>query len=123
MLIAVMSDRPDESGTVPERFEDAAALLFIETDTKTIAERFSGEAAEAFASRIAASEAEAVVCGRRIGQICFEPVADACISRYDGTGMSVYEAAFAALDNTIPLIPDFEGGHGCGSGHGECYAH
>lgn len=120
MQIAVMSSRPDIEGTVPDRFEDSPALIIWETDTEEIVSAYTGESAGEYAARIAASEAEAVVCGKHIGKECFEPIADACISRYDGTGMSVPEAAYAALMNRIPMIPEYEGGPGCGSGKGEC---
>ena len=66
---------------------------------------------------------EAVVCSKHIGKECFEPIADAGVTRYDGTGLGVIAAAHGAEDGTLPLIPDYEGGTGCGSGTGECHEH
>ena len=120
MLIAVMSDRADLNGRVPDRFENAAALLMIETDDDSTVLIAEGETPEACARKIAASEAEAVVCGPHIGKDCFEPIADACITRYEGAGLDVLTAAHRADRGSLPLIPEYEGGPGCGSGSSEC---
>ena len=118
--IAVMSDRADRTGTVPDTFEKSPVLLVVETDDGTIAGVSEGKTAEAFAEEIAASRWEAVVCGPHIGRECFEPIADACVTRYNGAGLPVLQAALAADRGRLPLIPDFEGGTGCGSGTGTC---
>ena len=120
MKIAVMSDRPDVQGRVPERFEDAAALLLVETDSDTVCSVTQGETPARYAALVAASGCEAVVCGARIGKDCFEPIADACVTRYDGGGLDVLTAAKRADRGTLPIVPDYEGGHGCGSGAGTC---
>ena len=120
MKIAVMSDRPDAQGRVPARFEDAAALLLVETDDDSVCAVTAGETPARYAALVAASGWEAVVCGGRIGKDCFEPIADACVTRYDGSGLDVLTAAKRADRGTLPIIPDYEGGHGCGSGTGDC---
>ena len=123
MLIAVMSDRPELAGTVPDRFETAPAMLFIETDTDALVRAECGKPAEDYARLIAESFCEAVVCSAHIGKECFEPIADAGVTRYAGAGLGVLAAAHGAEDGTLPLIPDFEGGTGCGSGTAECHEH
>ena len=120
MKIAVMSDRADLCGVVPDSFETSPVLLVIETDDGTITQVFEGKPAQDYAAEIARAGWEAVVCGKHIGKDCFEPIADACVTRYDGTGLPVGKAALAADRGTLPLIPDYEGGTGCGSGTGEC---
>ena len=120
MKIAVMSDRADLNGVVPDSFEQSPVLLLIETDDGTLAEVFEGQSAEAYAQKIAEAGWEAVVCGPHIGRDCFEPIAAACVTRYNGAGLPVGRAALAADRGTLPLIPDFEGGTGCGSGAGAC---
>ena len=120
MLIAVMSDRPAPDGQVPDRFETSPALLFIETDGKQLVRAETDAAAEDFARMIAESFCEAVVCGSHIGKACFDPIADACVTRYDGAGLNVLDAALAAERGTLPLIPEYEGGPGCASGTGSC---
>ena len=120
MLIAVMSDRPTLDGCVPDRFEESPVLLFIETDADRLTEAFSGEDAAAYVRRIAESFCEAVVCSAHIGKDCFDPIADAGVTRYDGAGLNVLAAAKAADRGTLPLIPEYEGGPGCASGTGSC---
>ena len=120
MLIAVMSDRADCAGCVPDCFETSPALLFIETEGGRLLRAETVGGAEAFAQSIAASGCEAVVCGRHITQACFDPIADACVTRYEGCGMNVLDAAVGAERGTLPLIPEYEGGPGCSSGTGSC---
>ena len=69
----------------------------------------------AFAGAVAESACEAVVCGHHIGKDCFEPIADACITRYYAAGLCLWEAAGAADRGELPLITDYEGGTGCGN--------
>ena len=120
MLIAVMSDQAGLSGRVPDRFETSPALLLIETNDGRLMQAFSGESAADYAARIAACGCEAVVCGSHIGKDCFDPIADAGVTRYDGGGLDVLAAARAADRGTLPLIPEYEGGPGCSSGTGNC---
>lgn len=121
MLIAVMSDRPDLAGAVPDRFETSPALLFVETEGDKLVRAETGKPAAEYAGLIAESFCEAVVCGEHIGKDCFEPIADAGVTRYVGSGLNVMAAAHAAEAGTLPLIPEYEGGPGCGSGKGECH--
>ena len=120
MLIAVMSDRAELSGRVPDCFEESPALLLIETEGDRLVQAVSGESAAAYAVRIAECGCEAVVCGPHIGKDCFDPIADACVTRYDGGGLDVLEAARGAERGTLPIIPEYEGGPGCASGTGSC---
>ena len=123
MLIAVMSDRPALDGQVPDRFESSPVLLFIETDGGRLVRCESGGAAADYAKQIAGSFCEAVVCSGHIGKDCFDPIANAGVTRYDGAGWNVLDAALAAERSALPLIPEYEGGPGCGSGTGECHEH
>ena len=120
MLIAVMSDRADLTGSVPDCFETSPALLLIETDSDRLVKAAAGQTAADYAASIAASGCEAMVCGIHIGKDCFDPIADACVTRYAGGGLSVLEAAHGAERGTLPLIPEYEGGPGCASGKGSC---
>ncbi len=120
MLIAVMADRPELTGRVPDCFETSPALLLIETEGGRLKNAESGLSAAEAAERIVESGCEAVVCGRHITQASFDPIADAGATRYDGGGLNVLEAAEKAERGTLPLIPEYEGGPGCGSGTGQC---
>lgn len=120
MLIAVLSTAPALSGVVPDRFETSPALLLIETADARLVRADTGLSPGETAARVASSGCEAVVCGRHIGRECFDPIADAGVTRYDGGGLNVLEAAEKAERGTLPLIPEYEGGPGCGSGSGAC---
>ncbi len=120
MLIAVMSDRADLSGFVPDCFETSPVLLMIETDDGSLVRAHSGTSAAEHAELIVQSVCEAVVCSSHIGKDCFDPIADAGVSRYDGAGLNVLAAARGADRGTLPLIPEYEGGPGCASGTGSC---
>ena len=120
MLIAVMSDRAELSGRVPDRFEASPALLLIEAGDGRLIRAFSGASAADYVRKIVESGCEAVVCGCHIGKECFDPIADAGVTRYDGDGLNVLDAALAADRGTLPLIPEYEGGPGCASGTGDC---
>lgn len=121
MIIAVMASEPTLEGTVPDTFETAPALVLIETETENLLWGGLINNPEEAVERILKSECEAIVCGIHIGEQAFTPIADACVTRYDGTGLNVLQAAKRADIGTLALIPDFEGGHGCGSGTGECH--
>ena len=120
MLIAVMSDRAELTGRVPDCFETSPSLLLVETDGDRLIRAFSGASAAEYARKIVESGCEAIVCGCHIGQECFDPIADACVTRYDGGGREVLAAAHGAENGTLPLIPEYEGGPGCSSGGGSC---
>ena len=120
MKIAVMSDGAALSSRVPDCFETSPALLVVETDDQSLCESVQGQPPEELAQAVVRSGCEAVVCGPHIGKACFEPIADACITRYNGEGLDVLTAALRADRGTLPIIPEYEGGPGCGSGGGEC---
>lgn len=126
MKIAVMSTLPNLEGVVPERFETSPALLIIETDDGSICEVLESKEPMDYVDKIVETWCEAVVCGVHIGQKCFDPIADESITRYDGAGENVLIAAKKADRGLLPIIPEYEGGPGCGGGGGDeshCHEH
>lgn len=122
MKIAVMSTLPGPEGIVPDTFETSPALLIIETDDGSILEVLQSNQPMDYTRKIIESWSEAVVCGIHIGQECFDPIADESITRYDGAGLNVLVAAQKADRGLLPIIPEYEGGPGCGGG-GSCEDH
>ncbi len=120
MLIAVMSTLPSPDGVVHDTFETAPALLIVETDDLSVGTIVVSGKPKDYVDKIVETWCEAVVCGVHISQECFDPIADASITRYDGTGLNVIEAAVKADRGLLPIIPDYEGGPGCSGGGGEC---
>jgi predicted Fe-Mo cluster-binding NifX family protein len=109
MRIAVMADRPGLEAAVPEVYEESPAMLIIETDDESLV--FVMEKPDdigAYAAVMAWYDCEAVVCSRHIGQEAFEPLAAACVTRYDGAGLPVMEAARRALGSRLELVCDYE---------------
>lgn len=120
MKIAVTSTLPSPEGRVPDTFETAPALLIVETDDGSVATIVVSSRPKDYVDKIIETWCEAVVCGVHIGKECFDPIADASITRYDGAGLGVIEAAMKADRGLLPIIPEYEGGPGCGGGGGEC---
>jgi predicted Fe-Mo cluster-binding NifX family protein len=120
MRIAVMADRPAPEAAVPAIYEESPAMLIIETDDESVVcvMEKPGDLRE-YVTAMEQYDCEAVVCSFHIGQEAFEPLVAACITRYDGVGLPVMEAARRALDNRLELVREYEGGPGCTSG-GEC---
>jgi predicted Fe-Mo cluster-binding NifX family protein len=120
MRIAVMADCLAPDALVAAVYEESSAMLIVETDDESVV--FSMEKPENLREYAAAMEeydCEAVVCTPHIGQDAFEPLVAACITRYDGSGLAVMEAARRALGNRLELVREYEGGPGCTSG-GSC---
>ena len=120
MKIAVTSTKPGLDGIVPDTFETAPALLVIETDNGSICSCDVSPRPMDYVDRIVRERLEAVVCGEHIGKECFNPIADACVTRYNGAGLNVLDAAVKADRNRLPIIPEYEGGPGCSAGTGNC---
>lgn len=116
MYIAATATKNTMEAFIPERFENSPYLLIIETDDGTIKEIFEAKDSKGlhFANMIKQFDCEAVACGI-MQKEAFEIVALAGITRCLGTGCSVKEAVYAAMNNMLPYITDFEGGTGCGS--------
>ena len=120
MKIAVMSSLPSPEGIVPDTFETAPALLIVETDDNSISTIVCSSKPKDYVDKIIETWCEAVVTGVHIGKECFDPIADESITRYDGAGLNVLVAARKADRGLLPIIPEYEGGPGCGGGGGEC---
>ena len=119
MVVACMSDGDSLDSKVPVFFEKSPYLIFIETANgavKRIVEK-SDEDGLAFVEAMIKEDVEVMVSGI-IQKTAFEKIAQACITRCDGSGLSLLRAAKAAENNALTFIRDYEGGDGCG-GHEE----
>jgi predicted Fe-Mo cluster-binding NifX family protein len=93
MLIAVSAGGRETLSAVSKKFETCRWLLFVETDNMSIeAVRNDQEKGpEALAKMVVERDCEAVITGSFTPDI-FNIIADACITRYCGTGLTVKEA-------------------------------
>ncbi len=120
MRIAVMADRPSLDATVPGEFESSPAMVVIESDDESLVCAVEGPDVTKYVQTMVAFDCEAVVCSPKIGQEAFEPIVRACITRYNGQGLSVLKALRGALYNRLDIIREYEGGPGCDSGEHSC---
>jgi predicted Fe-Mo cluster-binding NifX family protein len=124
MLIAVSAGGREPVSAV-KKFGTCRWLLFIETDDMTI-DAVKNDAgaeadAEALARMVVERDCEAVITASFTPEI-FNIIADACITRYDGTGLSVREAIDRMNGNTLDYIRYADKDDTCHGDHsgGEC---
>lgn len=121
MLIAVSADGKDLSGAVSERFEECRYLLMIETDAMSCEAIEKTGDALALARTIVDRDCEAVITGSLTPEI-FNVIADACVTRYQGGGLTAAEALDRMEKNDLDYIR-YADEHGvCPGEHsgGEC---
>lgn len=122
MKIAIAASGRDSEARVPQEYETSPWLLIVETDTMQCDDRIAGPNPEAYLKAMLDYDCEALVCGEQIGQAAFDPIADANITRYVGTGLLPVQAVTGALYNRLPFLREYTGGPGCQPGGG-CHAH
>lgn len=102
MLIAVSAGGRELLSAV-KKFETCRWLLFIETDDMTIDTVKNEAGAKALAEMVVQRDCEAVITESFTPEI-FNLIADACITRYSGTRLSVKEAITRMDKNTLEYI-------------------
>lgn len=119
MLIAVAASEMDGRIIVPETFEESERLYIVETEgMKTIALYNRKQDDPCFLARkVVYHKCEAIACGKFTGPEAFDVIADGYITRYNATGIELYEAADAAERGKIPVTTKYEGSTGCDNHH------
>lgn len=113
MKIAICCERDDAEGLVAKDFENSPYLLLIDSK-KNVIYRVCEKVDPgnlAFADVIVEEDCEAVICGP-IEKEAFEKLADAGVSRFEGSGRKAQRAYLYFLRNQLPLIRDYIGGPG-----------
>lgn len=121
MLIAVSAEGRDLSSPVSPKFESCRWLLMIETDSMTIEAVESIGDGAALAGIIVERDCEAVITGSFTPEI-FDTIANACITRYKGDGLSIKESIELMDKNTLEYIRYADKDDTCHGDHsgGEC---
>ncbi len=123
MFIAAMTNSPDRKGIIAPRFALAEYLLIFDTETTQLSASYErGKLSDVdLSEKIVEHGCEAVICGP-IEEAPFAVIADeGCVTRYRGSGLELDDAILKMEAYELPLITDFIGGTGCGSGEGaEC---
>jgi len=123
MHISMITDGRGNGSVVCERYEEGKFLLIYESDTNKIEKVYATNPSDPlfFAKKTISHMCEAIVTGI-MQEPEFELVAAEGITRYNGSGLNALIALRAAVDNTLPIITDFEGGTGCKEyDHEECH--
>lgn len=120
MMISAALVGPDPNALIAESYDSAPCIMIADSDDlaeyRFITENVAGELWNA--------EVEVIFTGDFYDPEAFEKIADACVTRYRASGMTVKEAVKAMDEYRLPIITDYVGGHGCGSSeHGECHDH
>jgi predicted Fe-Mo cluster-binding NifX family protein len=120
MLIAITADGKDLSGAVSEQFETCLYLLLVETESGTV-EAVASDGADRLADIMIERDCEAVITGSFTPEI-FNVIADACITRYCGGGLTAGEALARMEDDALEYIRYADGDDSCHGDHGggEC---
>ena len=121
MLIAVSAEGQDLTSAVSQKFDSCRFLLLVETDNMTVSTVGNDGKGEPLAQIIAASDCEAVITGSFTPEV-FNIIADACITRYNGGGMTVKEALDRMDKNALEYIRYADENDICHGDHsgGEC---
>ena len=118
MLIAVSASGRELLSAV-KNFETCRWLLFVETDDMTIDAVRHDEtlSAEALANMVVERDCEAVITGE-LTPATFDIIADGCVTRYCGKGLTVKEAVEKMDNYTLEYIRNADGTDTCQSDHG-----
>ena len=120
--IACLLEKKD--GVVAWRFHDTGHICVMDAETGEVLRDFPrGDwTDEELARWVLREDCEAIITGpmeRRPFEIVAE---EGMITRYNGVGRRAPEAVRQMNACALDLIPDYEGGVGCGAG-GECHGH
>ena len=113
MRVAVCSETEDAGGLVPADFKTSPFLLMIDVEKNQIYHVYGKQDPEnrVFAEKTVDQGCEAIICGP-LEKEPFEIMANAGISRFDGSGHKAQRAYIRFLRNQLPLIRDYIGGPG-----------
>jgi predicted Fe-Mo cluster-binding NifX family protein len=122
MLIAVSAGGREPLSAV-KKFEACRWLLFVETDDMSIDAFRNDEStsAEALAKMVVARDCEAVIT-ESLTPETFNIIADGCVTRYCGTGLTLKEAVSRMASDTLEYIRYADKEDSCHGDHGggEC---
>lgn len=117
MLIAVAADGNELKSAVSNNFESCRFLLIVETDDMSFYVFKNIGIPKALTDEIIKYDCEAVITGNFAPE-SFNAIADACITRYDGSGLNATQALDRMDKNTLDYIRNADGSDSC-EGHGE----
>lgn len=117
MKIAVTCENMEINGLVPKTFRDSEFLMIIDADKNQIFKIYGKQDPDnmVFAKKVLEHDCEAIICGP-MEKEPFELLADAGVTRYNGSGRKVQKAYDYMVRYQLPWIDEYIGGPGKG-GH------
>lgn len=125
MKIAVTCENQEIRGLVPSTFKKSPFLMIIDADRNEIVKIYGKQDEEnmVFARKVLEHDCEALICGA-LEKEPFELLANAGVTRYDGSGHKVQKAYDYMHRYQLKWISDYIGGPGAHghshSGNCEC---
>ncbi|MBU4439385.1 MAG: hypothetical protein KJ779_07455 [Firmicutes bacterium] len=119
MKIAITMDGNALETSVSSEFDAGKFLVIVHRATSTMVaiETIGDLTAEKLAQKIIDSNCEGIITGKFLSQKAFDILADACVTRYLGTGLSGMAALDLMNKKNLPLIRNYEGTNGCSGEH------
>lgn len=119
MKIAMTMDGNTLASAVSSEFDTSPYLLVVRRSENAIEaiEEIGDLTAEQLAQKIIDLNCEGIITGNFKSPESFDLLADACLTRFLGTGHSGREALELMKQRTLPLIRNFEGTEGCSGEH------
>lgn len=119
MKVAMTMDGNTLETSVSSEFDAGKYLVVVSRSESTIVaiEIIGDLTAENLAQKIIDLNCEGIVTGKFLSQKAFDILADACVTRYLGTGLSGIEALDMMNKRTLPLIRNYKGTNGCSGEH------
>lgn len=119
MYLAISMDGNTLESKVSQQFETGKYLLVVDTTNLSVSaiENCHDFSAESLAQKVIDLNCEGIITGAISDPQAFEILADACITRFLGSGKTGMEALDLMKKRDLKLIRNIEGTDGCGGDH------
>ena len=109
MKIATAMEAGHVDAVIPAQLEAAECLFIIDVEGFEVLEILSAENDKSvtFARATIDRDCEAIICGE-IPDDAFEILSNACVTRFDGTGLTASQAVRMMNANQLPLFRKIE---------------
>ena len=121
MKIAVTADGKSLDSKVAEEFEECLYLLIVNMEDFSITaikndNLSQSSSGEKLGNEVLKHDCEALITGK-IKPLAFNILADACVTRFLGTGSSVQNALELMKKRSLKLLKNYDGTDECGGHH------
>lgn len=119
MFLAMTMDGKTLESNVSQRFEACNYLLVIDTAdlSVNVIENSDDLSEESLAQKVIEFNCEGIITGALSHPEAFDILADACVTRFLGSGYAGIEALDLMKKRELPLIRNINGTDGCDGDH------